>query len=535
MSKTNKQTTESVKHVIDKTSSAAAGAAAQAVATALSNRPRMPKPSGRDGAVSPAQAKQLKAEQKKLRRELAAVTSNSGDPYAVKIAKGLVSPLDAEPFRVQDGYSAFPTSVHRPFEVLPAVWKTGTGSSLGVPDSQSFAVLTRDARCFLRYMHPNPSSTPYQYNYVSDSGESLITQIAGIAIMPAFWTANSAFAPHGGVLWSAKPSPDADGAPARMTLFTLNQSLTINGLPASTSVTVTLSVMIGNDREEYILAVTTSGVGAATFPFANFTNRNVPAVPLTDQFFHASIVVSHAITSGSIYFSGSGPLVAQRTLADFETVVGAFDTMRINSMSLMYTNTAAQLDRNGYVASWQCPRATDFVEYVRAGFDEFANRPEALRDDAKDGWYTWFKPSSAVDWQFNSVSTVQPPGSALREYDAYMHPPVSDYLMIFLSVPIDAGRAGYWTAAACVEARTNSVWQSTDYAPGGPSSLERALMAVRRAPQGRCNPLHVKDLFDWVRRHKQQLHGTINIGEGIAGSRALPVTSVLHKLLDTWF
>lgn len=455
-----------------------------------------------------------------------AARGNADDAQARELAKAMCCPNMYPSFRVQDGYASMPTGCASPFMCEPAAFGTTDGSgldTLGIPDDEVWAIATRDPRCTLRYY--DSVGGDYAYRAILNSGSEAITSAAGELLIPDRWRADRTFQPHGPFLYCCNAANQG-----RYTLGHHITSLNLTGLPASTSTTLTVSVLIGDESIDFSRTQTSTAGGALTAEFVNFVSANgVTVIPYT--FHWGNLRVSQAITAGSLDFLDDGPLLRQLALGDWEDVEDIFEKLRFCGLNLMFSNTAPELSKQGYAAGWQVPNNMDFISIMYKGFEAIANRPQATRMEAKNGIHGFWKSSAPRDWDYINVGGAEE-DTGISTYPLF---PDSDYLMVCVKVPQAVGRAGYWTIFSDSEQRHESVWFAEGYPNHERRVFERALEIQSRVPQWHENPFHIKDIFKWIGRNKERIKKTSSFAGQFGGAQGYAASNGLNDLIDIWF
>jgi len=199
----------------------------------------------------------------------------------------------------------------------------------------------------------------------------------------------------------------------------------------------------------------------------------------------------------------------------------------------MFSNTAPELYRNGFVAGWQVPCNLEPFDLVNDGFDDLANRPEAERMEDKLGAHMFWKSSDPSDWNYMQIGSAVPGGSGGANYKINGG---SDYLALCQKQAAANGRGGYWTVFSDVQYRHESVWFPQQYPDHDRRTFELALELQGRLPQMHCNPFHIKDIFKWIGAHKGQIQQSVSQGaSAFGGARASGYANEFNKFLDVWF
>lgn len=195
------------------------------------------------------------------------------------------------------------------------------------------------------------------------------------------------------------------------------------------------------------------------------------------------------------------------------------DAIKLYGASLMFTNTAAPLVRQGKLAGCQIPRGREWIDFL--SYSTVSTLQNACSMDAVNGMYGFLKPTQPEDFNFRDRDEITS-GVVTQAY--FKLSPDSDFLAIAGSVSTVEGRDGYFTASYALEYRTNDQWRETSAPHISPNVVSTAMMLVGRLPQWHENPLHLSDIGKW-------LSSTMNsIYEGV--KEALPkIVDVASKVV----
>jgi hypothetical protein len=459
-------------------------------------------------------------------------TIAAGDSIERELAKALSVPNMFPSFRVQDGYASFPTNAASPFLVVPAVFSAVDGSApdtLGIPADELWAIATRDPRCALRYYDPIGGS--YQYSLIGSEGVDAFDIPAGETFPIERWRGDSVFQPHGPVLYTGFSDGEGQMNEQKWTLGQGNQTLVIGGLPVSQATGCWIEALQGDEANPYYAQATTDAGGVLTLDFIDFT-RIEDNVSLLPPIFHWSSLKFDQVTdNGYVRITGNGPILRQLGLGDWEDVENIFEKLRFNALNIMFSNTANEMDKNGYCAGWQLPSNMDWLGTISDGFEALANKPQASRMLAKNGIHGFWKSTCVADWEYlETGGSNDATGSS--SYELYAH---SDTLIMCVKIPNKLGRAGYLSVFSATEQRHESPWFGDGFPTHERRHFERALEIQGRMPQWHENPFHISDIFKWIGKNKEKIKKTGSIFNAVTGGTASRVLGPINDLLDTWF
>lgn len=188
---------------------------------------------------------------------------------------------------------------------------------------------------------------------------------------------------------------------------------------------------------------------------------------------------------------------AHRALPFLEQNITSMDSFKIYAASLMYTNDASPLNRQGKIAGLQVPRGrswTDFTTYTT-----LAQQSEAKSMSAENGIYGFLKPTQPEDFNFKDRDTVGTLAGVTGVRDIwYALRTDSDFLAVSANITTAAGQDGYWTPAWQFEYRTVDQWRHVDAADNTDDEVDAAIKLLAAVPQWYENPFHISDIMNWI-------------------------------------
>jgi len=188
---------------------------------------------------------------------------------------------------------------------------------------------------------------------------------------------------------------------------------------------------------------------------------------------------------------------AQVSLPFYTESYEFIDAVRITGVSLMYTNTASPLNRQGQITGLLVPKGTQWLQYT--SFAQVAQDKKSVTRDIVEGAYGFLKPTSVDDF---NMRVYELPGDTVSNTDedlVFQLYPESDYLCLIANVNIDAGQSAYMTMAASVEYTTLNQWISVKQGVLSDIEIKEALEVFSHIPQWHTNDLHWDDIWSWVK------------------------------------
>jgi hypothetical protein len=146
---------------------------------------------------------------------------------------------------------------------------------------------------------------------------------------------------------------------------------------------------------------------------------------------------------------------------------------------------------------------------------------------------TFYKASDITDFEFMDIGDPADNGSGGGNY---IIDSTQDYLMLAMSQPIGTERGGYLSVFTNVEYKHNNVWFPLVRPDHTRRVFEDALEIAGQVPAVHENPFHIKDIFNWIGRHKNQIQSTISMGaQALGGARYEGYANKANSFLDIWF
>jgi len=196
------------------------------------------------------------------------------------------------------------------------------------------------------------------------------------------------------------------------------------------------------------------------------------------------------------------------SIPDLAKNIASVQGVRMNGLSLMYTNTSSELNNSGRVAGLQAPQSADWMNYAFGGFESVGGSLNAVTMDVKKGMYGFLKPSQPDDYNFKGNFDYDPVngcpigGTFLLECD-------SDFLVIYPQINVSGGRDGYWSTCFTIEYLTTDVFREVGHSNVPVDSYEAAITALVGIPQWHENKTHFKDIVkkiqDFASRAAQRI------------------------------
>lgn len=437
-----------------------------------------------------------------------------------EIMLSLVSPALHKTHRWADKFNGMATATSNPWKVIQAPWiGTGTQTGLSMATSDLLLIGKRNAECNYILYNCNAAGTAWGYQFFGASSGAVgaFTNVApsqtwaqnmnplyaggNVVLKTPYAVPTSAYQPHG-KLWFAGR---ADGDILRR-FFWIDAPVgggltTLTLVFANMAVGASCCLSIDAWQQD----------GSIVYDFAQGTAANAGSLTSTltmlgggSNYYSFNILCLTSATSGPAFVAGfvNLQLTLNATCSSYEhhcvpyyeTNFGSTDGIRVEAMSMMYTNTAQEIYKNGEITCYQAPQDTywtDFAGLASAGLTRLNASQGKVIMEAKEGMYQWLQFTQPSDFQFQTyVSTKD---GVL--YDSFW--PLdnkSAYLVMYIQVPINTGSAGYFTIATGMEFQTTDPWREVDFASMTEVEWNLALNSCRNIPRTASNKLHLNDI-----------------------------------------
>jgi len=428
-------------------------------------------------------------------------SSLKGSP-AHRILCSMTLPKDVDyPVRIGSAFGSDPTATAKLFRrlnlIFPQLSTPQLPGDLSPTDMAGF--IYRDALRSFIYAFGMSATDTYLYTttYVAE-----INYSPGVEYYPQYETppaidlAVSTISPHGEYLY-----------PGRNGKSDLKRGFLVSQQGFLTVVIPSIATgPVGDFIVNWWIFSSDTWVSVASQQFSILTGGTA-TIGVTETGYYAWTITTTAEVTGTAtelaanFTIGINPGMASMTwgqlpLPNIEDVLPVVKAFRTTSVSLMQTNTASPLNRQGQIVGLQLPKGTSFLNYL--DFDEVASDLKSLTFSVVNGMYGFLKPTSMDDfdmsvYQFSSATSV------VQNDNVFNLIPESDYLLIHSQVVDPNGRQGYWTPAYNVEYESISQWSDLKTADAGPNDLNRALALLPDVPQWHENEFHLDQIWGWIK------------------------------------
>ncbi len=443
------------------------------------------------------------------------------------------NPRDNSFVRMANDYSAAASAVANPWAVIPQT-PNGGSAAPGRPDisrDEGIAFVFRDpGRAYILY-NPNPAAVAF--SYAAYFVQTLSTPVSTIQIanntgwdVPfAYLNCVSAYQPYDqlGMTYLDGSSP----ARYIWTNYGDTVTFTMSALAATSQYvlewfTLYNGKMVKAGQNQVAGTAAPVDVIAGPFTSSGYVCFRFSVQVIAPQNFDFSSLV----TINACVVDGADAVWEHHSLPGFVNNVGSVQSSRVASASLLLTNQAAQIYKQGRIAALQVPAGTDWTDIKTYDIISRSNGSKTL--PAERGAYIFMKPTKATDFDYQIVTNTQ---NGLLYETGVPIVPQSSFLVVSFNIANTAASADtstpaqnlYWTFAFGVEYMTTDVWREVRDADADPKVYELVLEHLSKMPAIYENPLHVSEIL-------KRLKGVFQTAlQGIVkyGPTALRVASAL--------
>lgn len=184
-----------------------------------------------------------------------------------------------------------------------------------------------------------------------------------------------------------------------------------------------------------------------------------------------------------------------RSLPWTDPNLASIDAVRVYAASILLSNDAAPLDKEGKIAAVQWPAGTDWRQHL--DYDAYSSAANAKTFRAENGYYGFLKPTQAAkDFEFRDQSNVTRSDTVSYAWFDLSTP--NDFLSLCTKITKPEGRDFEVTLSAAYEYRTDDQTRDRRVPTMPPRDVEEALYKLGFAEQHHENPFHMGDITDWV-------------------------------------
>nr|URG16968.1 MAG: hypothetical protein [Narnaviridae sp.] len=482
----------------------------------------------------------------RAKHRLAAEIVNQGDEESrrleadvERVADYITCPIEhrhQQP-RFQSQFGSRETACATPLGITDAVFSTLDA------EANMFAAKFRDPVRSLIHVDHNPTAQPYDY---SSNVVPFKAQFPGgpfsawtyFPVIPLRSTLD--YSPHGPVLYPGM-GPKSEGAyywgeldsqfhvvntsSTDTIQFRLSSYPFLGGAPAVAQV---LTAAPGTTVQFTITNVFLGGAPGGYFALSYNVTSNIVAGILFG-------VELHILSSDPAVPTANRKVHCHLACQDFQDNSKAVGDLRHTAGSVMFTNTAALIGRNGSVAAKQVPRESQWFDYAEDSFSKISKLDKAYKSDTIDnGVYGYLKVVETSDLDFFFPSAMHQFGPDQLVDSALVSEPFffplendAEYLVVGIRIPGIAGRGGYWTNVDGLEYVTNDRFRSTATPDVSSAIWTIAAREITDMPQWFENELHIAELFSKIKDATKSALSFLHVNAGKIGTVAGLLASIL--------
>lgn len=410
-------------------------------------------------------------------------------PQARQILANLALPSDAKAARVASASGSDPTALanlrSRESVIFPgATWDT--------PQTSHVTFIYRDPLRHMVQTYGYTSTQSYTYSapFTLHSGNQNGTFYPSYT--NPFRPAGGNIRPHGDEMYTGVLG---ESDPFRGILISPNTNLTVynDSLIALVNYEVNLYKLEGK------LWVFKE---AKSWPSAGSVNFGIGVT----GYYAIAIVISgsppassaDAAIQGDVVFASGGSNFAcwaQRCAPQLEDFKENIRMYSVLGSAGMYTNTASPLNRQGKILCRELPAKSNFQEFLN--FDDVSNLSLAVVKDAPTGMYAFTRPE-ASNFGVGKTLVYDSVDDAEDEYVFKIYPD-DPFLVFHASITTLAGQDAYFTRNISLEYTSLSMFIDQVRGTATQADVNTALRMLAMMPQFHENPLHLDDIWNWIK------------------------------------
>jgi len=418
---------------------------------------------------------------------------------------------------VGEAVSTGSLALHSNFPLAQATGNAGTYAS--VLAGTSFIFIFRDPlRSCVRFI-ANPTHATYSYtadfwqNNTVGSTFQLPANSDGDKFPIPFrmWTATTTLTPHGQYLYSGTTNSDTS-----VDLVWLDVGATVTFTQATAAAFDKLAVSFYNGSELAPLGEVQFSAGGV----AVVTNSGTLTMAQANNggyfaFAYVKVAATTAQTVSAV-LSGSGDVWAHLSLPNVFDHISALTQARVVASSLLITNVASELNKEGKIYGAQFPMRKLWTDAVST---DFTTVQTSFQGAAATGLYTYLRPSSQNEMEFHEY--FESTKGAIRATNYFVDGPG-----VYVAAQIvTAGVGGAYPGldfnvnlASVLEFVTDDQWYEHEFPMASQVDTFAALDLLTKVDPFMENPLHMRDIYAalrsggrLIRKHAAKIGGALSV------------------------
>lgn len=408
----------------------------------------------------------------------------------VQILLSIMAPKEFLPQRLGSQLGSYQTAVANPYAVYNTGWcdldpSASTGSISG-PVSVNYVF--RDPFRFNVYCVPNASTTTtYEYRTTLDGTVFYSTTYQTLQFNRLGYFSGTKL--HGDYLYPGKFSNNT------RTYVWCDATSCVQIINGSTYALSVLPFYARSDGQ--ISRGTVTGIAAAntgTFTLGPDDHMGTGCYVGFDLAIPGGTFKLNAVQISVNSQGQAGIWWGHRSLPWIDQNVNSIDAIKIYGASLMITNEASPLNRQGKLAAAQITEGRDWRQFTN--YQAISSIKDSYVNNALNGYYGFLKPTQPKDIDFRDQTSNLASGSVNLAWFSLDNP--SDFLACATVVTDVNGRDMYATISSAVEYRTEDQFRDVEPPTAPWSVVFEAMTMISQAPQHHENPFHISDIFDWL-------------------------------------
>jgi hypothetical protein len=191
--------------------------------------------------------------------------------------------------------------------------------------------------------------------------------------------------------------------------------------------------------------------------------------------------------------------------------------LRILAYSILYQNSAANIQKSGYLYGAQIPKSRNWMEFATQDPSTITELPQTATKLAETGMYGWCKPAQIEDFDLKTPFEFK--NGALFS-GMFPLQEESDFLLVRAEISIPEGRAGKFTFAYGLNFETTDTWFAVKQPTGSVGLYDKSLENLAKQPQWFENPTHISDILARIRSGLSSFLGGVQKYAPLAASAA---------------
>lgn len=424
--------------------------------------------------------------------------------HTALIAEGITNPGRTKPTRFRSVYSSRATAVAKPFSKLNAEWHTSASPATNqLPETAMFAALFRDIFRAQVVYKANPTQKEAAYKAVFTNGKEASADMSwttvdssrDIDVSILYWNVDSSstWSPHGDRQYVGLIKGD------QKTYTWLDHR---TGATSTMSIAFNAAITNANDVV-IVLYKWDNGVVTEFAQHGNSAGSSQIVFSITESGYYGFKVIGPGRAAGAsnlhptaMAWATDSDIFAHLPAATLTQNLAAINDNRVLAASIMYTNTASPLNKQGKIAMLQFGSGFSWHTLATAGFDQIADSNGAIAIPINEGMYGYLKPTGPDDFDLQKGAVAI--NSEVVECGFILDGP-HEYIVCIADVTTEGGRDGYFTFNHHVEYETTDVWRDQEYPGANPKEYEDALLLISKLTQFSTNDNHLTKFIGQVR------------------------------------